>query len=109
MWDKNDQRFFIVQTSYLNVGTKPEEVKDKKLDESSILPNPELKFVEEWKGQEINTFSALQKLVSKDRIVIEWRTISRACSVDSTFLLYIIFVKRLDRTKSLLYLQKSRE
>jgi len=45
-----------VQTSYLNVGTKPEEVKDKKLDESSILPNPELKFVEEWKGQEINTF-----------------------------------------------------
>lgn len=55
MWDKNDQRFFIVQTSYHNAGVKQEDLKPKE-EESPFLPNHELKFSEEWKGYDINTF-----------------------------------------------------
>ena len=57
MWDKNDQRFFIVQTSYYNSGVKSEpEQAQRRKDESPLLAGGELKFNEEWKGYDINTF-----------------------------------------------------
>ena len=57
MWDKNDQRFFIVQTSYLSTGANKQEAeKPKKQDESPMLANADFKFSEEWRGAEINTF-----------------------------------------------------
>ena len=56
MWDKNDPRFFIVQTSYYNTGQKQEGEQIKKQDDSALMPNAELKFNEEWKGYDINTF-----------------------------------------------------
>lgn len=59
MWDKNDQRFFIVQTAYYNAGNKDsivtEQEQKKKVEESPLLIN-DLKFNEEWKGYEVNTF-----------------------------------------------------
>ena len=57
MWDKNDQRFFIVQTSFLSTGANKQEMeKPKKQDETPMLANPDIKFNEEWRGAEINTF-----------------------------------------------------